>query len=558
MAKDNVVSRMPTIDYPGIIGRPLEMRLGSHSHRTIKKDFENGLENIAVRQRHLSNCLAPTDKKAPAIVDDLSEHLFFCSHLVNEYDIELTEHPEFLRFRTAGSEGLIVHGTDMTYKMEPTSRLSVFFWKMFEDLSQENIVLAHSIGLSTSGRNQNNDHLKGSSGLFRSLCTQLLACENVGKDLILPWLTNKRLQDAGTKKYARVSVFLFFRDLVLDVAESASRQGVQRNIRVIVDGIDRLEKDKTLLDVMPLFRALADEIEFGPLKANFSFKYVLLHPQISGVVQELHPNERHMFLQRTADTHNQKGKGVASRKKGKGKAKREKVPLEEGDLQFDEEADDQGDEQKILRRQNELVLHLVDAQVSVDPKLQSKTGILGQKHLEAIERQPEWIAEIESYLQKGQIPVVKYRFTGDGSPGFPRGETIAAAMDVWIPSDKAGGFEKNLRTPDARYQAFCNALYGPESHKSIANERHYDRKSAQESLRPAVSADLVQVALEHPEMLHFPKPLSAGLILHGMGVNWDKDTKASLTPFAGLLSVPYTASPDVVRLTYVRVMSITL
>jgi hypothetical protein len=133
-------------------------------------------------------------------MDDLREDLIFCSHLVNEYDIIFTEHPEFQRFKTAGSEGLVVHGTDMKYKVEPTSRLSVFFWKIFEDLTQENIVLAHSIGLSTSGRTQNNDHLKGSSGLFRSLCTQLLASENVVEDLILPWLTSKRLQDASAKK----------------------------------------------------------------------------------------------------------------------------------------------------------------------------------------------------------------------------------------------------------------------------------------------------------------------------------------------------------------------
>jgi hypothetical protein len=72
------------------------------------------------------------DKKAPAIMDDLREDLVFCSHLMNEYDIELTEQPELLRFKSPGSEGLIVHGTDMKYKLEPTSRLSVFFSKILK------------------------------------------------------------------------------------------------------------------------------------------------------------------------------------------------------------------------------------------------------------------------------------------------------------------------------------------------------------------------------------------------------------------------------------------
>jgi hypothetical protein len=379
----------------------------------------------------------------------------------------------------------------------------------------------------------------------------LLACEHIAEDLTLSWLTNKRLQDAGTKRYARLSLALFFRDLVLDVAESASRRGLQKNIRVIVDGIDRLEKDKTLSDVVAVFRALADEIEFGPLKTNFHFKYLLLHPQVSRLAVELHLNERHIFLHRTVDTEDQKGQRVAGRKKGKGKAKRQKAGPEDEETQCEEEGDDQGDEQEILRRQNELVLHLVDAQVSVDPKLESKSGILGKTHLAAIERQAEWKVEIETVLQEGKIPIIRYRFVGDGSPGFPRGETMITGMHVWTPSKKVGEYEKKLRTPDARYQALWSALYGPERHSSIANERHYDRKKAQESLKQAVNTELVQVALEHSEIVHFSKPLSAGLILHGMDANWGKENKAPLTTFAGLLSVPYTASPDVVRLTYI-------
>jgi hypothetical protein len=545
--KSSMSTPVPIIEYPGAIGKSLEMRFPP---KKTSMSFERGLETAATRREHLNASLSPANKKIPAITADAKQDLAFCSHLSNEQDDTFVQHLEFVRFKSPAPGNLIVHGMDMKYKSDSTSVLSALFWKSYQILSDGNIVLTHSIGLSTAGRNQDNDHLKGSSGLFRSLCAQLIAYEDVGTQLSLRWLTNRRLQEAGTKKNARLSLASFFRDLIFDVAESAAKQGIKRSVRLIIDGIDRIEKDKTLWDVVTVFRSVADEIDFGPLGKHLTFKYILLHPQISHLAVELHPNERHLFLGRKPESPEPKAKAKARSEKGKGKAKREKIDLLDKGLD-DEEELEEDDDKDILLKPQELTHHLVRTQVVLDPKLEAQMKSMFEEYMSAIHFQQHLRTKANTAPPEGHAIHMKYFLVGDGlDPDMPKGKVAPSTLRVWTPEPPPLQYKEELSSPEARNDALMEALQNCNLPYLIDNEAHYDPKRVQEYLKQDTNAQISSIALEHPEMVHFSKVLTGGLIIHGMSTSYVKTTQHPVTPFVGLLSGFSAANPDTMRLTY--------
>ena len=537
---------VPTIEYPGAIGKSLEMRFPPTS---TSMSFEKGLETAATRREHLNTSLRPANKKIPAIADDAKQDVAFCSHLSNEHDDSLVWHPEFVRFQSSAPGNLIVHGMDMKYKSDSTSSLSAFFSKSHDILSEGNIVLTHSIGLSTAGRSQDNDHLKGSSGLFRSLCAQLIAYQDVGTQLSLRWLSNRRLQEAGTKKHARPSLASFFRDLIFDVAESAADQEIKTSVRVIIDGVDRIEKDKTLWDVVAVFRSVADEIDFGPLGKHLTFKYILLHPQISHLAVELHPNERHLFLDRKSESADTKGKTLVRGKKGKGKAKRDRAEVVDEEIESGEEDDDENDEETYSRRV-ELIWHLIRTKRFFDPKSEEEVKALTKSYMSMVQHRKDMRATANMALQTQQVAMLKYNILGDGSPDMPKGEFKSVLVGLWRAQLPVLEYEKKLSSSEARRQELSKTLYGSHLHPLIANETHYDPKRVHQRLRQEINCETSLLALEHPEVIHFSRIRSGGLVLHGMDETYVKSTKHPITPFVGLLSGASANSKNTVRLTY--------
>ena len=573
---------VPTIEYPGAIGKQLEMRF---LPRDISTSFEKGLETAAARRDHLSACLNPTNEKIPRITADAKQDLEYCSQLSNEHDNTLVEHPEFERFqkpaprarnRADGGErgeeegqeegeeeqeqegegrvadGLVVHGLDMKHKIDSTSSLSAFFSKSYNILRKDNVVLTHSIGLSTAGRSRDNEHLKGSSGLFRSLCAQLIAYEGIGTQLSLRWLNNKRLHEAGMKKTARLSLALFFRDLLFDVAESAANQSIQMNVRVLIDGVDRIERDKTLSDVIAVFRSIVNELEFGPFGDHLTFRYLLLHPQISHLAVELYLNERHIFLGRRLESREPRAEAKTRSKKSKckAKAKREKVDPLDGSLEDDERSEDNNEEDSLLEPQ-EICLHLLRSQVYIKPELRAQAVSILKSHRTAIDHQLDQRAKAYSATPTEQSLRMKYFLMGDGlDPDMPKGNPAITFLTFWTPELPPIVYKDELSCSEARNEALMDALRDCQLPLMKGDETHYDPKRVQQYLRQDNIAQISSLALEHPEIIHFSKILSGGLVLHGMNTTYVQTTQQPVTPFAGLLSGVSVASANTMRLTY--------
>jgi hypothetical protein len=87
---------------------------------------------------------------------------------------------------------------------------------------------------------------------------------------------------------------LLFRDLLIDVAAISSDSKARYTILVVIDAINVLEEDDKIsfYYVVDFFRALCDEMGGGPLSKYVTFKYMLLHPGYSYLLEKPHPRER--------------------------------------------------------------------------------------------------------------------------------------------------------------------------------------------------------------------------------------------------------------------------
>lgn len=509
------------------------------------KTFDKGLETADARRKALVRFLNPTDKKIPPITDNVKQDLSFCSYLTSDCDDYLLSHPEFLRFQKSEHGSLVVHGVEHQHNPESTSTLSAFFWKSSKILSEKSVVLSHSVGLSSAGKNYPSEHLKGSSDVLRSLSAQVLAREDLVEDLTLSWLNNKRLADAATKKHARFHLAMFFRGLILDIAEFPAANGECKSIRVIVDGVDRLENGNTLSDILAIFRGIADEIELGPLNKNLKFKYLLLHPQVSRMAIELNPNERHIFVKSGLDPRDEVEEAPTSRKKGKGKAKKGKVV--ESNLKSEvgnEVEDDEDDYFTSIRKHEELLAHLVRTELIVKPEREEYYAELRENHEKFIKKLEGMKRQVEEWLGGSDVPHIPY-IVGRESPAKKQ---RLLAIAIWYPKIQPLSPKKHS-SANLRRENLSNALYGPGLPPPIAGGKHYDRQNVEQQMKQHADFSTARLVTEHPEFVRFLKDQSCGLIIHG-GEPYQDSYNFPFTRFAGLLTTQFTAKPNVISLTY--------
>ena len=204
------------------------------------------------------------------------------------------------------SGGLLISCSELR-NQGPVSVGSASFMPKYVGLCMKNprmhTVLTHAAGLCHFDKTH--PHLHGVSGLLRSICTQLLVDQS--SELRL-----QRVKLGGTEFLEKLkigdvdSLCNLFRYLLYDVATYAQDcinkqwEGFgPRTITIILDGTNFLEvyDRRRFYCAVDWLRTMVDEVLYGEIGKYLSLRYILIHPEISSLLQCPYPIERPIVLE---------------------------------------------------------------------------------------------------------------------------------------------------------------------------------------------------------------------------------------------------------------------
>lgn len=187
-----------------------------------------------------------------------------------------------------GLPGLIVHAQDRNHEHYRLTSTAIFVRTYSELLRSRNDVPLTYIAARRK--------FHTTYGLMRSLCTQLLVAYPT---IPLPFVDPQYL--SALSRGGTAALCVLFRDLVCDIADDFARRKNPKEKKVhtvVIDGLDLLESDQQSLSyVVDFFRLLSDEAQFGHLKDYFVFKYALIHPKTSFMLESRpYGSEAHVWI----------------------------------------------------------------------------------------------------------------------------------------------------------------------------------------------------------------------------------------------------------------------
>lgn len=205
------------------------------------------------------------------------------------------------------SGGVVINGTEFHHE-GVLSTLSAFMPRFASEDAQagsKHTTLTYAAGLRYCANSDTN--LLGGRGLMRSLCTQLLQAWPFA--FRLHFLAREGPTLLESVRGGNVhTLCVLFRNLLCDVARYTSAQMRQapeelmddevRAITVIIDGINFLEDNDFagFCHVVYWFRSICDETYWAKFCGLISFRYVLIHPRVSKLLQFPYPSEAPVFL----------------------------------------------------------------------------------------------------------------------------------------------------------------------------------------------------------------------------------------------------------------------
>ena len=206
------------------------------------------------------------------------------------------------------SGGLLINGCELD-NMQSISTLTAFMAE-YESLDHHGkwhrTVLKYAAGQWHSDDNTL-PSLRGVRGVLRLMCTQLLnALPHVFKlDFVTPG--ENHFVDSVRRGNVR-TLCLLFRQLLCEVASYTFNQvriggeipADERHIvTAIIDGIDTLENDchEAFYQLVGFFRSLCDEATWGDMWRVIGFKYILMHPRVSKLLEFPYPIEQPVFME---------------------------------------------------------------------------------------------------------------------------------------------------------------------------------------------------------------------------------------------------------------------
>jgi hypothetical protein len=136
------------------------------------------------------------------------------------------------------------------------------------------------------------------ASLLESLCAQL-ALDSRLQQLSLDCIGEQEfhaLQQDPSAADVRI-LCVTFRRILHEMVERLPSP--PREVIVVVDPFDGLEKDQHFGYVIELLRFLVDEADFTELGSRMSFKYLLAHTQQSSLLNDADPLEEHVVLGKT-------------------------------------------------------------------------------------------------------------------------------------------------------------------------------------------------------------------------------------------------------------------
>lgn len=201
------------------------------------------------------------------------------------------EFADFMDVESRYSDGLLVMGVSLESPERSGSTLSKVIPEVVGLFQQEvtNAVLVHAAGLRNNvdpgPATEECEWLKGTIGCLRSLCVQIVRWCMTNEVHIEEKEVPAAVNRDGPVTNDSLRLCRLFRAMLLGMATFASNTRQHYTVVVIIDDTYILESDDDFRWMVFFFRAIRDGSYFGDLHNAVTFKYVLLHPTVSQMIE---------------------------------------------------------------------------------------------------------------------------------------------------------------------------------------------------------------------------------------------------------------------------------
>ena len=524
-------TEVPTMYYPGI---EQEVTLWSKAWKKAAVKHTKNFDNVARRENILFLKLKGK-KFAPPIPQLAGEDREECGDFRQEERTEqmmsyVRNHPEFTMFEHGLGRGLIIHCNERTEDSVegPTSIMSVFLndysWKAFKDGA---IVLTHAAGVCKC--NPHREHLRGESGLLRSLCAQLIfrVEKTFSNPLRFDYLDEELYNSIAYNDFPAFCIL--FREVLCELASLIADEGNDPMVvLVLVDGIHHIESSSVqeLVNVVDFLRAVCDEVAFGELGSYINFRYLLIDPGTCDMLLP-YPIERHIIFSPVdtpaggdSEASTQEAPGPST---GKGKARVSK------DERRRIKAGPRDGAEAIIPDPPEQIKHMLQAFKVANPDVshESTLDVVGAYSRTSKDRIRTKMSTIQQW-RDGLVPSIEYPiFVVSKYP-----ERRTRPVHMWFAKSAVPSkddYHSKLADFNARSREFNKAVrVGDKCNFDPHDMADQHIKQCFNILKQGSNEERCRELIKLSEVVRFDKVRSGGLIVHGNDPTFNRKQPTSL------------------------------